>query len=208
MNAEEVVLELILNIVYCDRILIMICTCPSYIKGAEKMKFDKAEISGLLVLFIGVGLLAFTFLNAYWLLTADVGIVATQDLIAAFGKAVAPLMATVIHVMYLGIMGWIGSLLTLRGISLLVHPKPMVAQPTPIPEQPATTRVVERQPPAKVPEQQPAAKPEAKPKEEPREEPEKKPETGITIEVRPPQETKETPQKPAQPQQPNRQSEQ
>jgi outer membrane biosynthesis protein TonB len=159
------------------------------------MKFDKAESSGLLVLFIGVGLLAFTFVNAYLLLSADVGIVATQDVIAAFGKAIAPLIATVIHVMYLGIMGWIGSLLTLRGISLLARAKTMVAQPTPTPEQPVTTQVAEPQPPAK---------PEAKPKEEPKKG--EKPETGITIEVRPPQETKETPLKPAQPQQPKRQT--
>lgn len=163
------------------------------------MKFDKVEISGLLVLFIGVGLLAFTFINAYWLLSGDVGIVATQDLMAAFGKAIAPLMVTVIHAMYLGIMGWIGSLLTLRGIPLLMHSKGTVAQPTPAPEQPVTTQVAEPQPPAK---------PAAKPKEEPKKEPEKKPETGITLEVRPPQETKEAPQKPAQPQQPEQQAQQ
>lgn len=157
------------------------------------MKFDKAEISGLLVLFIGVGLLAFTFVNAYWLLSADVGIVATQDVIAAFGNAIAPLIVTVIHIMYLGIMGWVGSLLTLRGISLLVRAKTPVAQPTPTSEQPVTTKAAEPQPPAK---------PEAKHKGEPK----KESETGITIEVRPPQETSETPQKPAQPQQPKQQT--
>jgi hypothetical protein len=195
MDVGQIVLEDNLNIVSCDGILNMICTYPSHIKGAKKMKFDKAEISGLLVLFIGVGLLAFTFVNAYWFLSADVGIVANQDVIAAFGKAIAPLMVTVIHVMYLGIMGWIGSLLTLRGIPLLARAKTPVAQPTP--EQPVTTKVAQPQPPPK---------PEVKPKEEPKKEPEKKPETGITIEVRSPQETKETPQKPAQPEQPKQQT--
>jgi hypothetical protein len=162
------------------------------------MRFDKVEISGLLVLSIGVGLLAFTFINAYWLLTEDLGIVASQDLIAALGQAIAPLMATVIHVMYLGIMGWIGSLLTLRGIPLLVHSKGSVGQLTRAPEQPATTQAAEPQPPAKP----------AKPKEEPKKEPEKKSETGITIEVRPPQETKTSSQKPSQPEQPQQQAEQ
>jgi len=153
------------------------------------MKFDKAEISGLLVLFIGVGLLAFTFLNAYWLLSADVGLIPTQDLVAAFGTVIAPLIATVIHVMYLGIMGWIGSLLTLRGIPLLTHAKPTDAQPTPAFKQSVTTQAAEH---------------EAKPKEESK----KKPETGITIEVRPSQETTETQQKSSQPRQPQRQTEQ
>jgi outer membrane biosynthesis protein TonB len=175
------------------------------------MKFDKPEISGIIVLFIGVGLLAFTFLNAYWLLSEDIAIVSTQDLVGAFGQALAPLIATVIHVMYLGIMGWIGSLLTLRGIPLLTHPKTALAQPIPAPKQPVTTQAAEpkavkkeeKPKQEKIEKPQPPEKPEAKPAEEPKKEPEKKPETGITIEVRPPEEqTVETPQKPPQPQQP------
>ena len=80
---------------------------------------EKAEISGLIILFIGVALLLFTFLNAYWFLTQDIGLISTGDLVEAFGESLAPLIATCIRIMYLGIMGWIGSLLTLRGISLL-----------------------------------------------------------------------------------------
>ena len=82
----------------------------------------KTEISGLIILFVGVALLIFTFLNAYWFLTQDIGLIATADLTKAFGEALAPLaplIAACIRIMYLGIMGWIGSLLTLRGISLL-----------------------------------------------------------------------------------------
>ena len=175
------------------------------------MKFDKPEISGIIVLFIGVGLLAFTFLNAYWLLSEDIAIIGTQDLVGAFGEALAPLIATVIHVMYLGIMGWIGSLLTLRGIPLLTHPKATMAQPVQAPTPRPTPQVVETKPvkkeekpkQEKIEKPQPPEKPEAKPAEEPKKEPEKKPETGITIEVRPPEEqTVETPQKPSPPQQP------
>jgi outer membrane biosynthesis protein TonB len=175
------------------------------------MKFDKPEISGIIVLFIGVGLLAFTFLNAYWLLSEDIAIVSTQDLVGAFGQALAPLIATVIHVMYLGIMGWIGSLLTLRGIPLLTHPKTTVTQPVQAPIPRPTPQAVEAKPvkkeekpkQEKIEKPQPPEKPEAKPAEEPKKEPEKKPETGISIEVRPPEEqTVETPQKSSQPQQP------
>jgi len=159
------------------------------------MKIDKPESSGLITLFIGVALLIFTFLNAYLFLAKDVTIVASQDLVRAFGEALAPLVATTIHVMYLGIMGWIGSLLTLRSIPLLTHPKMPAAQPTPaqapIPT-PAPQKQVQKEKP-KQPEkaekpQPPPAKPEAKPKEEPKKEPEKKPEPEITIEVRPPEE--------------------
>ena len=174
------------------------------------MKIDKPEISGLLVLFIGVGLLAFTFLNAYWLLSEDISILASQDLVSAFGQALAPLVVTVIHIMYLGIMGWVGSLLTLRGIPLLTHPKTAIAQPIQATALKPTPQVTEVKPAKKEEEperekiakpQQPE-KPEAKPKEEPQKEPEEKPETGITIEVRSPQETAVAPQKPSQPQQP------
>jgi outer membrane biosynthesis protein TonB len=180
-------------------------------KGEKlEMKFDKPEISGLLVLFIGVGLLAFTFLNAYWLLSEDIAIVGTHDLVGAFGEALAPLIATVIHVMYLGIMGWIGSLLTLRGIPLLIHPKTAITQPAQAPAIRPTPQVAEAKPAAvkkeekpkqeKIEKPQPPEKPEAKPKEEPQKEPEKKPDTGITIEVRPPEEATVTPPKPSQPQ--------
>jgi hypothetical protein len=173
------------------------------------LKIDKPEISGLLVLFIGVGLLAFTFLNAYWLLSEDISILASQDLVSAFGQALAPLVVTVIHIMYLGIMGWVGSLLTLRGIPLLTHPKTAITQPVQAPAMRSTPQVTEAKPVKKEekPEQEKIAKPqqpekpEAKPKEEPQKEPEEKPETGITIEVRPPQETALAPQKPSQPQQ-------
>ncbi|MDH5374767.1 MAG: hypothetical protein OEZ21_00895 [Candidatus Bathyarchaeota archaeon] len=52
----------------------------------------------------------------------------------------APLIATSIRVMYLGVMGWIGSLLTIRGVTIIAHAPQMpkdaprkqaVAMPTP-----------------------------------------------------------------------------
>jgi len=159
------------------------------------MRIDKPEISGLITLFIGVGLLVFTFLNAYWFLAKDITIVASQDLVRAFGEALAPLVATCIHIMYLGVMGWIGSLLTLRGIPLLTHPKPVTAQPqtiqtiasTPVPQKQTQKEKPKQPEKAEKPQPQPA-KPETKPKEEPKKEPE------VTIEVRPPEEvTVETP---------------
>ena len=169
------------------------------------MRIDKPEISGLFVLFIGVGLLAFTFLNAYWLLSEDISIVASQDLVRAFGEALAPLVGTVIHVMYLGIMGWIGSLLTLRGIPLLTHPKTPIAQPTPTQVQQVKKEQKEKLQPPKPPEfkEEPKKEPQKQPEKPPEKPLEKKPEAekpAITIEVRPPEEVAaETPQKPSTP---------
>ena len=84
---------------------------------------DNVQTLGFAALIVGIGMLAFTFINAYLFLGADLGIVASSDLVGLFGEALAPLIASVIRVMYLGIMGWIGSLLTVRGIQLLTKSK-------------------------------------------------------------------------------------
>jgi hypothetical protein len=83
------------------------------------MKIDKVEISGIVVLFVGVILLIFAFFNAYAFLTGQLEIIASQDILQAFGEALAPLIVACIRVLYLGIMGWIGSILTIRGVQLL-----------------------------------------------------------------------------------------
>jgi hypothetical protein len=82
---------------------------------------DKALVSGYVTLFIGVALLAFTFISAYLFLSNDPSIVGSPDLVTVFGDALAPLILTCIRIMYLGIMGWIGSLLTIRGVQLVTQ---------------------------------------------------------------------------------------
>lgn len=82
---------------------------------------DKVALSGITVLLVGVALLIFTFVSAYGFLAQSLSIIASQDLVQTFGEALAPLIATCIRVMYLGIMGWIGSLLTIRGITIIAH---------------------------------------------------------------------------------------
>jgi len=83
------------------------------------MKIDKVEISGITVLFIGVALLIFAFFNAYAFLAGKLEILASQNFLEAFGQALAPLIEAIIRILYLGIMGWIGSILTVRGVQLL-----------------------------------------------------------------------------------------
>ena len=84
---------------------------------------DKAEVSGYVTLFIGVALLAFTFASAYIFLSNNPSIAGSPDLVTVFGTALAPLIEACIRIMYLGIMGWIGSLLTIRGIQLVTQLK-------------------------------------------------------------------------------------
>ncbi|MCW4052258.1 MAG: hypothetical protein NWE78_03475, partial [Candidatus Bathyarchaeota archaeon] len=45
----------------------------------------------------------------------------SADLAEVFGEALAPLIQACIRLMYLGVMGWIGSLLTVRGIPLVTQ---------------------------------------------------------------------------------------
>ncbi|MFQ6064465.1 MAG: hypothetical protein ACE5L6_03220 [Candidatus Bathyarchaeia archaeon] len=87
---------------------------------------DKAEVSGYVVLFVGVALLVFTFINAYLFLVGWSEIPTILDWVAELGGLLGPLVETCIRIMYLGIMGWIGALLTKRGIEFLTRlpPKP------------------------------------------------------------------------------------
>ena len=114
---------------------------------------DKIAISGITVLCIGVALLIITFVSAYGFLTADLSPISTQDLVQTFGEALGPLIAAAIHIMYLGVMGWIGSLITIRGVTLMTNaPKAETTSTAQTPQVPP--QKVQQQP------QQSKAKPE------------------------------------------------
>ena len=80
---------------------------------------DKAEVSGYVVLIVGVALLVFTFINAYLFLIGVLSI-SLGDWVAELGNLLGPLVETCIRIMYLGVMGWIGALLTKRGTEFLL----------------------------------------------------------------------------------------
>jgi len=82
----------------------------------------KIAFSGKTVLGIGLALLIFTFVSAYLFLNEGLTMIASQDLGQTFGEALVPLIATCVRVMYLGVMGWIGSLVTIRGVTLMSNP--------------------------------------------------------------------------------------
>jgi hypothetical protein len=146
---------------------------------------DKVALSGITVLLIGVALLIFTFISAYGFLTQNLSIIASEDLVHTFGEALAPLISTSIRIMYLGVMGWIGSLLTIRGITILAH----------LPQSPAVTP-----PRLEVKQQLQRAKAEKTSKELPK--PEAK-STGSTLIVIPPEEASRTALQTIQPEKSN-----
>ncbi len=82
---------------------------------------DKIALSGITVLCIGVALLIITFVSAYGFLTESIVPLSTQDLVQTFGEALGPLIAAAIHIMYLGVMGWVSSLITIRGVTIMTN---------------------------------------------------------------------------------------
>ncbi|MEM3696501.1 MAG: hypothetical protein QXQ94_03215 [Candidatus Bathyarchaeia archaeon] len=157
---------------------------------------EKIALSGITVLMVGVALLVFTFISAYGFLTQSLSIMASENLVETFGEALAPLIATCIRIMYLGVMGWVGSLLTIRGVTIIAHAPqvtPTVPQKEAMPEQKPQPQVQPQPPKAKV------EKPKAeKPKEE------VKPQEPEMV-VIPPEQISQPPSEPKQPQQNNTQ---
>ena len=99
------------------------------------MRFEKSETSALIVLFLGVILLAITFFSAYGFLAGSLSILASSDLTELFGRALAPLIEAIIRILFLGVMGWVGSILTIRAVQLLKKDKePAPAQTQSKPE--------------------------------------------------------------------------
>lgn len=92
---------------------------------------DKIVLSGITVLFIGIALLIFTFFSAYGYLTESIMPPSANNLTQTFGEALGPLIAAAIHIMYLGVMGWVGSMITIRGVTIMINAaKSETAAPT------------------------------------------------------------------------------
>ena len=95
---------------------------------------SKIAFSGVTVLAIGLTLLILTFASAFAFLSEGLQILSTQDLAQTFGATLAPLIATSIRVMYLGVMGWIGSLITIRGVTIIANTPKTEAGEVPQPQ--------------------------------------------------------------------------
>ena len=81
---------------------------------------NRITLIGTVVLGVGVGLLIFTFVTAYMFLTSDVTTLNAGDLGEALAASIIPLLVLCSRLMYLGVMGWVGSIISSRGIQLLL----------------------------------------------------------------------------------------
>ena len=140
---------------------------------------NKPQRTGIVILSIGVALLIFTFINAFIFLQQPFSILATADLGSVFGEALAPLIQACIRLIYLGIMGWIGSMLTIRGIPLVTYRQAAIT-PVAAPQQPHT-------------QLQATPKPKQTPQQPRVEEPQQIPETPPVQPVPPPSPPQEEP---------------
>lgn len=142
-------------------------------RASSMVKIDKVEISGLIVLFMGAILLAFTFYSAYTFLIGKLNILGSQDLIAVFGNALGPLIEAIVRILYLGIMGWMGSIITIRAVQLLKMEKETTPVQTQIPTKAPTPTPIkaEEKAPTK-PENKEEEKLEPKTEEKEKSEPE------------------------------------
>jgi len=84
---------------------------------------EKAELMSYILIIVGVTLLILTFVMAVVLVTSELGILSQSDLSQALGEILGPIAAAIIRVLYLGIMGWTGSIATIRGIQLYKEAK-------------------------------------------------------------------------------------
>ncbi len=82
-----------------------------------------SETSGIAILLIGVALLSATFIIACIHMQGDINVLPVPSLMASFGEALSPLIEAAIRVLYLGMMGWIASTVTTKGIALLLQAK-------------------------------------------------------------------------------------
>jgi hypothetical protein len=98
------------------------------------LRIKSSEVSGIAILLVGIALLLITFLVACIHLHGDIKVLPVPSLMASFGEALSPLIEVAIRILYLGVMGWIASKVTAKGITVLLqaklldknilHPKP------------------------------------------------------------------------------------
>ncbi len=93
------------------------------------MKIEKAELVAYILIVAGLLLLIFTFVMAFLMLTSVVAVTTNLDLSKALGEILGPIAEAIIKVMFLGVMGWTGSVATMRGIQLYKESRPTAQTP-------------------------------------------------------------------------------
>jgi len=87
------------------------------------LRIKSSETSGITILLIGIALLSVTFIIACIHLQGDINVLPVPSLMASFGEALSPLIEAAIRILYLGLMSWIASTVTAKGITVLLQAK-------------------------------------------------------------------------------------
>ena len=87
------------------------------------MRIKSSETSGIVILLTGIALLLITFTMASIHLYGEIDILPVPSLLSSFGEALSPLIEASIRLLYLGVMGWIASTVTTKGITVLLQAK-------------------------------------------------------------------------------------
>ncbi|MEM3770137.1 MAG: hypothetical protein QXG76_02995 [Candidatus Bathyarchaeia archaeon] len=124
------------------------------------MKMERAELVAYILIAVGLLLLVITFIMAYLKLESVARIITSTNISEALGQIFGPIVEAVIKIMFLGIMGWTGSITTMRGIQLY---KEVKAKPI-SPPSPPPTKLQQVSPPQtpQLPQQAQQPKPEEK----------------------------------------------
>jgi hypothetical protein len=78
---------------------------------------------GITILLTGIALLLITFVIASIHLQGEINVLPVPSFLSFFGKAFSPLIEASIRVLYLGIMGWIATTVTVKGLNVLLQAK-------------------------------------------------------------------------------------
>jgi hypothetical protein len=87
------------------------------------LRIKSSETSGVTIILAGIALLSVTFIIACIHLQGDINVLPVPSLMSSFGEALSPLIEAAIRVLYLGLMGWIASKVTAKGITVLLQAK-------------------------------------------------------------------------------------
>ena len=87
------------------------------------LRIKCSETSGITILLIGIALLLITFVIASIHLLGEINVLPVPSLLSFFGKAFSPLLEGIIRVLYLGIMGWVATTVTAKGLNVLLQAK-------------------------------------------------------------------------------------
>jgi len=87
------------------------------------LQIKSSEASGIIILLTGIALLLITFVVACIHLYGDISVLPVPSLMASFGEGLSPLIEAAVRVLYLGLMGWIASIVIAKGVTALLQTK-------------------------------------------------------------------------------------